>query len=187
MVTVGESRQLSDNIDLMKLRNSAFLVLTWVLATAASGQNQAQKPKEDPLFFVKIAASVANSVQPDTVNGSLGIYISDQNWAAGLKDSDLGPFLKVKEAKAGRRAVCLFTQSKDAAVCVYFDGNDPFGVAAAKAGPSGKIEAGAIAMKPVSKDMLKKGTDEFLFTESNVNTDDGEALPAFVIAAKPKA
>jgi hypothetical protein len=172
----------------MKLRNSAFVVLAWVLAAAASGQNQAQQAKEEPLAFVKRAAAVANNVQPESVNGSLGIYISDQNWATGLKDGDLGPFLKVKEAKAGRSAACLFTQSKDAAVCVYFDGKDPSGVAAVKAGPSGKIEAGAIAIKPVSKEMLKKGTEEFIFTESNISTDDGQPLPAFVVTpAKPKA
>jgi hypothetical protein len=35
----------------------------------------------------------------------------------------------------------LFTARKDAAVCTYFDGDVPYGVAAVRAEASGKIEA----------------------------------------------
>jgi hypothetical protein len=167
----------------------ALAILAGVVATANFAQSKPQQTKEEPLALVKIAADVAVNVQHDTVNGSLGIYISEQNWGSGLKDSDLAPFLKVKEAKADRSVVCFFTQQKDAVVCVYFDGNTPFGVTAVKAGSSGKIEAGDVAptYKPVSKDMLKKGPQEINFTEADgVNTDDGQALPAFLVAAKAK-
>jgi hypothetical protein len=159
------------------------------MAMAALAQNQPQQKKEEPLSFVKIAADVASNVQHDTVNGSLGIYISSQNWDAGLKDGDLGPFLKVKEAKADRSAVCFFTNQKDAAVCVYFDGNTPFGVTAVKAGSSGKIEAADVAptYKAVTKEMLKKGTEELSFSEGEISTDDGQSLPAFLVAVSAKS
>jgi hypothetical protein len=159
------------------------------MATAALAQNQPQQKKEEPLSFVKIAADVASNVQHDTVNGSLGIYISSQNWDAGLKDGDLGPFLKVKEAKADRSAVCFFTNQKDAAVCVYFDGNTPFGMTAIKAGSSGKIEAGDVAptYRAVTKEMLKKGAEELGFSDGEISTDDGQALPAFLVAVPTKS
>jgi hypothetical protein len=171
----------------MRFRILALAVLAGVVATAALAQNQPQK-KEEPLALVKIAADVALNVQHDTVTRSLGVYISSQNWGSGLNDGDLGPFLKVKEAKADRSAVCFFTEQKDAAVCVYFDGNTPSGVTAVKAGSSGKIEAGDVAptYKPVSKDMLKKGAEELSFSENTVNADDGQELPAFVVSAKAK-
>ena len=167
----------------------ALAILAGIMATAAFAQSQPQQKKEEPLAFVKIAADVALNVQHDTVNGSLGIYISEQNWGSGLKDLDLAPFVKVKEAKTDRSVVCFFTQQKDAVVCVYFDGKTPFGVTAVKAGNSGKIEAGDVAStyKPVSKDMLKKGSEELNFTEADgVSADDGQTLPAYVVSAKAK-
>jgi hypothetical protein len=173
----------------MRFRISALAVLAGIIVTAAFAQTQPQQKKDEPLAFVKIAADVAINVQHDTVNGSLGIYISGDNWGSGLKDSDLGPFLKVKEAKPDRSVVCFFREQKDAAVCVYFDGNTPFGVTAVKAGSSGKIEAGDVAAtyKPVSKEMLKKSTEELSFTEGEVNADDGQALPAFAVAVSTKS
>lgn len=173
----------------MKFRIPALAVLAGVMATAALAQNQPQQKKEDPLAFVKIATDVALNVQHDIVNGSLGIYISDQNWDAGLKDGDLGPFLKVKEAKADRSAVCFFTNEKNAAVCVYFDSNTPFGVTAVKAGSSGKIEAGDVAprYKAVTKEMLKKGTEELSFSEGEIATDDGQPLPVYSVRVSTKS
>jgi hypothetical protein len=176
----------------MKLRVVGSIIVAAALVAAGAAQNQPnpeKSVKKDPLAFVKIAADVAGHVQHDTVNGSLAIYLDEQNWAAGLKDSDLGPFLKVKEAKPGRSAACLFSPAKDAAVCVYFDGDSAFGVAAVRAGSSGKIEPSEItaAYKPVSNEMLKKGDEELKFSESDVATDDGQPLPAFVVTATSKA
>jgi hypothetical protein len=167
----------------------AFAVLAGVVASVAYAQNQPQEKRKEPLSFVKIAVDIAGNVQHDTVNGLLGIYISEQNWAAGLKDGDIGPFLKVKEAKADRSAVCFFTNMKDVGICVYFDGDNPFGVTALKAGSNGRIEAGDIAAtyKPVTKDMLKKGSEEISFTEGEVATDDGQPLPAFMVAVAAKS
>ena len=171
----------------MKLKVLAFIVLSGALVAAASVQNEPQqekdKDKNDPLSFIKVAADVAGNVQPETLNNSLGLYVEEGNWASGLKDSDLGPFLKLKEAKPGRSAACLFSQSKDSAVCVYFDGRSPFGVVAVKAGADGRIAPDAVsaAYKAVSKEMLKH-TAEQNFTPTDLNTDDGQALPAFVVA-----
>ena len=117
--------------------------------------------KSDPLSLVKIAVNVASNTQHQDLNGFLAIYVDSESWAAALKDGDLGPFLKLKEVKPGRSAVLFFTPEKDTAITVFFDGNSPFGMTAAKA-KSGKIEAGDIssAYKPVSKEMLKDAGQE---------------------------
>jgi hypothetical protein len=182
----------------MKVRIALSILAVLLTATLAAAQNQpaTAKPgaekltseKKDPLLFVKIAADVAGNVQQAPLNGFLGLYIDPQNWASGLKDSDLGPFLKVQEAKPGRSAACLFSNAKDVAICVYFDGNTPFGVTAVKAGASGKIEANDVsaAYKAISKEMLKKGEQEVRFEPGEAATDDGQPLPAFQLATKPK-
>ncbi len=180
----------------MKSQVAVSLILAGLLtASLAAAQNQPgpagaekKESQKDPLSFVKIAADIAGNVQPGSLNGFLALYIDDQSWASGLKDGDLGPFLKVKEAKPGRSAACLFAPAKDVAICVYFDGDTPFGVTAVKAGASGKIEAGDVpgAYKDVSKEMLKKGEQELRFEPGDAATDDGRAVPAFLVATGPK-
>jgi len=173
----------------MKRKTLGSVVFALAAVVGLAAENQPGRAEPDPLFFVKIAANVAGNVQHETVEGSFGMYISEENWASGLKDGDLGPFLRVKEGKPGRSAACLFSQDKDSAVCVYFDSDSPFGFAAAKAGASGKIEPGDVsaAYKPISKDVLKKGSSELTFGSYDLGTDDGQPLPAFIITtAKPK-
>jgi hypothetical protein len=187
----------------MRTRVAFFLVfaVAATLVTAAVAQSPSTQPsagkaeKKDPLFFVKIAADVASNVQTQSLNGYLGVYIDSETWASALKDGDLGPFVKLKEAKAGRTVACLFSQAKDAAVCVFFDGDTPFGVAAVKAGvapvkagASGGIEASdvAAAYKPISKEMLKKSEKELHFEPGDLNTDDGAPLPGFSISIPVK-
>src|SRR5215831_5090793 len=161
----------------MNLKVLAFVVLAGALAAAASVQNELNQEKSksndknDSLSFIKVAADVAGNVQRETVNRSLGLYVAEGSWASGLNDGDLGPFLKLKEAKPGRSAACLFTQAKDSAVCVYFDGQSPFGVVAVKAGANGSIQPQAIsaAYKSISKEMLKH-TAELTFTPTNLAT-----------------
>src|SRR5262249_28322509 len=153
----GKSGMKAMNFSIfVRMKYKMLAILALAAALQAAAQSQPDQAKKDPLFFVKIAANVAGNVQRELVNGSAVIYVDDQNWAAGLKDGDLGPFLKLQEAKPGRSAACLFTRDKDAAVCVYFNGDSPFGVAAVKAGASGKLEASdiAAAYKPLSKEML---------------------------------
>lgn len=159
------------------------LILAAMLIPAlAFSQTQPAPDNADPLSFVKTATDIASNVQSDSLAGRLAIYISDKNWAEGLKDGDLGPFLKVKEAKAGRSAACIFNDEKNAVICVYFDGKDPFGVVSAKAGDGGfKPAEISAAFKPVSKDMLEKGGQDLKFNSADVNTDDGVTLPGFLI------
>jgi hypothetical protein len=177
----------------MKSRTTASCILVLCVVALAAAQNQpaTAKPgadKKEPLFFVKIAADVAGNVQQAPLNGFLGLYIDDHSWPAGLKDGDLGPFLKAQEAKPGRSAACLFSNAKDVGVCVYFDGDTPFGVVAVKAGASGKIEAGDVSAgyKAISKEMLKKADRELHFEQGDVSTDDGQPLPAFAISTGTK-
>lgn len=178
-------RGFSSNIIGMKYRVPLPLILAAMLVPVlAFSQTLPAPDNSDSLAFVKVAADVGGNVQSDSLAGRLAIYISDKNWAEGLKDGDLGPFLKVKEAKPGRSAACIFNDAKDAAICVYFDGKEPFGVVALKAGAGGGFKPADIsaAFKPVSKDMLEKGSQGLQFNPIEINTDDGVALPGFVIA-----
>ncbi|HEY6252414.1 MAG TPA: hypothetical protein VI685_20865 [Candidatus Angelobacter sp.] len=168
----------------MKLRTVVSLMLTGLLLSAmALAQNKPSPEKTDPLVFMKLAGDVAGNVQQQSLDSFLGIYVDEQSWASGAKDSDLGAFLKFKEAKPGRSAAFFFNEAKDTAICVYFDGESPFGVVAVKAGSAGAIKADDIsaAYKPVSKDMLKKGDQEWHFSQFQINSDDGTPLSGFQI------
>jgi hypothetical protein len=173
----------------MKLRTvTPFIAAMLVISGLALGQNKPDAEKKDPRFFVKIAANVASNAQPQDLTGFLAIYVDSQSWASGLKDGDLGPFLKLKEGKPDRRAVFFFPPSKETGICVFFDGDSPFGVTAAKAGSGGKIEAADIstAYKAVSKEMLKESGQQFQFNEGQIATDDGQPLAAFEVAKADK-
>ena len=174
----------------MKFRTTIALILAGAcLAALAVAQNApaADKDKKDPLVFVQTAADVAGNLGHESLNNYLGIFIDPKNWAAGLKDGDLGPFLKAQEAKPDRSAACLFSSSKDAAICVYFNGDKAYGVSAVHAGNSGKIEDKDVtaAYKAVTKDLLEKTSAKLRFDESGVNTDDGVALPGYQITVIP--
>ena len=173
----------------MKLRTTIALILASAcLASLAFAQNPpaADKDKKDPLVFVQTAANVAGNLSHESLNNYIGIFIDPKNWAAGLKDSDLGPFLKAQEAKPDRSAACLFSGSKDAAICVYFDGDKAYGATAVHAA-NGKMEDKdvAAAYKPVTKELLEKTSAKLHFEESGVNTDDGVALPGYQITVLP--
>lgn len=173
----------------MKSRTAVSFILPVLFAALTVAQNPPAPEKVDPLFFVKIAVDVAGNVQHNSIEGYLGIYVSEQNWGDGARDGDLGPFLKLKEAEAkpGRSAAFLFSPDKDAAICVYFNGKSPFGVVAVKAPAGRSLQPAdiAAAYKDVTHDMLKKGDQEWHFNEGPINTDDGVALPGFQIAKGP--
>src|SRR5689334_1806217 len=107
--------RFSSNIIGMKYRVPLPLILAAMLVPAlAFSQTLPAPDNSDSLAFVKVAVNVGGNVQSDSLVGRLAIYISEKNWAETLKDGDLGPFLKVKEAKPGRSAACIFTNEKDA-------------------------------------------------------------------------
>jgi hypothetical protein len=179
----------------MKFRLVVSFLLVAMLAVLATAQNQSDATKhdadtQDALSIIKIATDVAGNVQGHAMNGYLAIYLDQKTWASGLNDGDLGPFLKVKEAKPGRSVACLYSQNKDTATCVYFDSGTPFGVVSILADASGKIDPSTIpaAYKAVSKDMLKKRDDGLHFTlNSSVASDDGQALTAYVVTGAAKS
>jgi hypothetical protein len=169
----------------MKSCAAVSLILAATLLPAlAFSQTLPAPDNSDSLAFVKVAADVGGNVQSDSLVGRIALYVSDKNWPDALKDGDLGPFLKVKEAKPGRSAACIFTDEKDAAICVYFDGKEPFGVVALKASTGGGFKPADVsaAFKPVSKDMLEKGSQGLQFDKIDINTDQGVTLPGFVIS-----
>lgn len=168
----------------------AFVLAVLVIPFAA-GQSPGNLSSDDfkgPDYYVRVAADVALNIQADSLNGFLGVYISPKNWDSASKDSDLSPFMKLKQAgpKAGRSAACLFSSGKDAAVCVYFDGDVAFGVATAKAAPGKPIAPADIdaSYKPVTREMLKTSDKKLHFTEGTANTDDGAEIPAFALASQ---
>jgi hypothetical protein len=177
----------------MKLRTSISLILAGAcLAALATAQNppapnQDNQGKKDPLAYVQTAADVANNLRHQSLNDYLGIYIDSKNWAAALKDGDLAPLLKTQEAKPDRSAACLFSSAKDAAVCVYFDGEKAYGAMAVHAGASGKIEDKDIASgyKIVTQELLEKGGAKLQFNQTDVATDEGVPLPAYQIVVMP--
>jgi hypothetical protein len=175
----------------MTFRVAAVLLIATISSMLAVPQNNPQAKRYDPLFFAGISADVAGNVLNQSLNKYLTTFLDQTTWAAGLKDGDFGPFLRAKEAKQGRGADFLFSQEKDVAVCVYFDGDVPFGVAVLHLGTGQKIEDKDVlaAYKPVTKEMLKKNSEDLRFTTTDMATDDGVALVAFQIgiAGKPRA
>lgn len=171
----------------MKFQLIAPLLVGALLAPAlAAAQSKTTTEAKDPLPLVKIAANVGSNIQDHSLSGFLAIYIDSQNWAAGLKDGDLGPFLKLKDAKPGRSAVLIFSPEKDIAIAVFFDGDSAIGATSAKA-KSGEIESADISpVKPVAKDALKQPATDLEFTKGDVATDDGQSVPAFQISSPAK-
>jgi len=157
-------------------------------APASEKNGKTDTAKMDALAFVQTTADVADNLHYGSLNNYLGIYIDSKNWAAGLKDGGLGPFLKSQEAKPDRSAACLFSdpEAKTGVVCVYFDGEKAYGAVAVHA-TNGKIDDKAIATayKTLTKDMLEKSGTKLRFEKSDVATDDGVPLPAYQITATP--
>jgi hypothetical protein len=166
---------------------SSILVVVCMATLAAAPKQQPTPVERDPLFFVHTAADVANNVRHESLDGYFAVFVNARNWAAGLKDGDLGLFLKGQEPKPDRGAVCFFSGDKNAVVCVYFDGDTAYGAVAVRAGASGKIQADDVskAYRNLSKDMLKKSDARLRFEKGDVATDDGIMLPAYQVTAVP--
>ena len=158
-----------------------FLISAYV---AAQTQNPpAAEKTRDPLPLVQTAADIAGNLQYESLNRHVGIYIDDKSWADGVKDGDLGPFLQIQEAKPNRSAICFFSEAKDFVACVFFDGDKPYGAVVIHS--NGKLTEKDIkaAYKNVTPDLLKKGQAKLNFEKTEVNADDGAALPAYVVSS----
>ena len=164
----------------MKFKMIAPFLAALLVSGLALAQSKPEDSKKDPLPLLKIAANIAGNIQDRNMDGFLVIYIDSQTWAAGLKDGDLGPFLKLKESKPGRSAVLFFPGEKDTGIAVFFDGDTAFGASAVKA-KNGKLDPNDIstAYKPVAKEMLKDSGKNWEFNKGDVATDDGQAVTAY--------
>jgi hypothetical protein len=175
----------------MKARFFVALFLAGVFSVLIAAQTKPQPKRYDPLFFAGISADVAGNVLNQSLNKYLTTFLDQTTWTAGLKDSDFGPFLRAKEAKPGRGADFLFSETKEIAICVYFDGDIPFGVVVLHLSAGQKIQDSDVlaAYKSVTNEMLKKNSEDLRFTTTDMATDDGVALVAFQIsiAGKPRA
>ena len=172
----------------MKFRVIApFVAAALLLSGMAAAQNKPAADKKDPLLQVKTASNIAANSQQQDLDAFLAVYVGPESWASALKDGDLGPFLKVKEQKAGRSAVLFFSDKKDTGICVFFDGDSAFALTAATA-KSGKLEASDISsgVKPVTKEMLKDSGQDYVFNGTDVATDDGDRLTGFQITRASK-
>jgi hypothetical protein len=167
-----------------------FIFAALLLAPRAAPQVVSDDIKE-PLFFVKTTTAIYGHIRHLSPHDFLAIYIAPENWSAASKDGDLAPFLDVKDARTkkaryARSATCIFSPEKEMGLCVYFDGETPFGVATARVGVNGRIDAERVARsyQGVSKEMLKESRQKLNFTPTEAVTDDGQALPAWVITTQ---
>lgn len=165
----------------MKIR-SAFpiFVAIGIFATQllpASAQDKATSQ------FLLTAINIASHVQSGSMDGYLAVYIAPVTWTAALTDSNLGPFLATQEAMSSRSVTCLYSKKKDTAVCVYFDGTRPYGVAAVKsdAGHQFSAASAAASFQPITPDMLRKPPGKFSLSPQAITLDNGQQLAAFLV------
>jgi len=139
------------------------------------------KQESAVLSSTRTAVNIAANTLSKKLDGYTATYADDKNWTALSSDGDIGPFLKLKEAKAGRSMVLLLNLTDGTAswVAVYFDGSEATGVITMA--PGGTAEASGI--KPVSKEALKDAITEqgLTLTRGNLTSDDGVPVVAYSI------
>jgi hypothetical protein len=170
----------------MKLHSLAFLLIAAgslpSLCQQPSSPGAPQEEPGPPPSQVPVALQIAVSTQAVSIDGNIAVYVDERTWPAALKDGDLGSFLKLNPAKPDRHAVLIMTPKADQIVCVFFDADAPFAVAAARNTAGGKIDPESIAAsyKLLPPDLIKKPLS-FELTPGEINTDDGTALSAYRI------
>lgn len=157
-------------------------------STTAGVSNPVDAQKTDPLSFVRVASDVYGHLRHLTPNNFIAVYIAPEAWDVASRDSDLAPFLEISDARKrktrnGRSAACIFSPDRDMGLCVYFDGEVPFGVTTARVSVSGRIEPERVerSYQGVSKQMLKKNPQNLKFLAARMAIDNGQKLPAWVI------
>ncbi len=161
---------------------TSCLAIALLLTSLAVGQSS-----KEPLglHYAQMAVNVVSTVQHKDMAGYFAIFVDDKQWTSLLKDKDIGPFLKLKEQKADRRAILIVSllDEKAPRVAVYFDGAAATEMAGYTPSPEAKISADLL--KPVPKDAAKDNDaakNWKLAPIEGVASDDGEALPAFQIS-----
>jgi hypothetical protein len=170
----------------MKTRCVAIVLL---IAVAGLAQNQTPgsskaniNAEQTPLWFAKTAAVIAINTQHLDLNGYAAAYIDQTLWGPLLKDKDAGPFLKLKEAKPGRKLVMLISNPDQVTVGMFFDEAKPTSVAVLKPGENAPVEV----LKELPKDVLKDPGQTLTFENGDLASDDGQAVPAFNILVGKK-
>lgn len=165
----------------MKIRMLAFVIMFAGLAVAQNPPTDAEK---QILSFARTATTIAANAQSRSLNGYLAVYVDNKGWAAMSKDNDLGPFLKLKEAKADRRMLLLIAADGiGLKVAVYFEGESPAEMLIVPAGS--KFDPAAL--QPVPKEALKELSQDLDFTKrDDVNTDDGAPVTAYQVSLSEK-
>lgn len=133
--------------------------------------------------MVATALDIAANLRDQSLDGYVAIYIDDQTWPTALKDGDLGPFVKLNPAKPNRRAIILTSSKTKPTICVFFDGNTAFGVAATGGMGGGEAATAEIAAgyKPVTSDLLTKRIHNPMLIPGEVSADDGTRLTTYQI------
>jgi hypothetical protein len=146
-----------------------------------------QEQKQSITSRIVTSIQVAKKIQKESLEGYLAIVVDEQTWEPASRDGDVGSWIKLNSVKSGRSMVLLLSPTADAGIAVFFDGDVPFGVAAAhSAKKKAKIpEADIIASyKPISEEMIAMGSGAASLNPGVVNTDAGAALMAFRISFK---
>jgi hypothetical protein len=163
----------------MKTRSALPFLLAVGLLAAQLQSSAAQDT--DALKFVRTAADVASNVQPGAIDGYTAIYIDEENWKAASTDGDLGPFIQAQEARPSRSMACLFSATKNTAVCVYFDGARAYGVSALGRDPGHPYTQSTVAATymAITPDMLREQATKINFEPVPIALDNGQQLKAY--------
>ena len=170
---------------------SGIIVAVLISGFAGAQSTNAEKKDNDnkvSLSLINTAANVFANTQQASLNDFFAAFVDSKTWDSALKDSDLGPFLKLKEKKQARSVVFFIAPKGTLIAAVFFDGNSAFGVTWTNIG-DGKIESNALSAKyqPVSNEMLKDSGQRLQFTQGDISTDDGDSIPAYQITSIDKS
>jgi hypothetical protein len=139
---------------------------------------------QDSFPLVKLATDVVKMHRGETLAGFYAITIDAKRWESLTTDSDLGPFLKLKQSQPDLSVVLVLRNSKrDPAYCVYFHGQNPSGFAEVSPKPSGKMTDEDVrkSYQDVARQTVKPTGEELYFTDVSLTTDDGSPMPAVKI------
>jgi hypothetical protein len=149
-----------------------------------------EQSRQDSVTFnlARTATNIAANTLHKNMSGYWAIYIDEKNWARLSHDSDFGPVLKLKKAKAGRSMMLVMPAGDNWAqrVAVYFEGMDAEDMVVVS--PDSETGPQPSAVKPVPKEALREIDAEqgLLFTRGEVNSDDDVLVVAYQITSSVK-
>jgi hypothetical protein len=177
------------------MKESRFLIATFLLfglyvpafCQQSSVDDLTQDQRRSITLRVVDAIQIAKKVQSESLEGYLAIIVDEKAWEAATEDGDMGPWVKLNAPKAERSVVLLMSPTADAGVAVFYDGDVPFGIAAAHSSKKKqKIPEADIAAsyKLFKAGMLEMGSGSASLTPGFVKTDGGISMLTFTISFK---